>query len=304
MTPLQTANRDQAATLFRAYGRVSWPALATLALAVALVLRLGLGVLHWQSATVDKSLGHVQQSGPDTREVDLAAVQALRLFGDSKAAQAGTAAARAKVATTDLDLSLEGVVLASDPLDSVAFIISNGQQHSYKSGDTLPVSAGVTLAAIARDHVLIRNNGIEQALWLYSTDNHQKTAKGAASAGKTRGQAAQSATGSGGATAALLQAAPQQVRKVAARLAEIIEVAPAAANGQLLGYRLSPGSRLKDFVQLGFKTSDIVTSINGIALNDMANLPELYSLMNKPGDVSFSLLRDGQPLTLQMTLAP
>ncbi len=302
---MQTANRDQAATLFRAYGRVSWPALAVLALAVALVVRLGLGFMHWQGTMVDDvSAGPARQAGPGTNEVDLAAVQSLKLFGDSKAMQAGTAAGKTKAATTDLDLSLEGVVLASDPKNSIAFIISNGQQHSYKSGDILPVSAGVSLAGIARDHVLIRNNGIEQALWLYGADNRQKTAKAAANAGKTNGQSEHPATGGNSAAAALLQAAPQQVRKVAARLAEIIEVAPAAANGQLLGYRLSPGYRLKDFVQLGFKSNDIVTSINGIALNDMANLPELYSLMNKPGDVSFSLLRDGQPLALQMTLAP
>ena len=302
---MQTANRDQAATLYRAYGRVSWPVLVALGLAVALVLRLGAGVLHWQGALVATVPQQARQAVPGMQEVDLAAVQSLKLFGDSKTAQTGAADGKSRLTTTDLDLSLEGVVLASDPRNSIAFIISNSQQHSYKSGDILPVSAGVSLVSIARDHVLIRNNGIEQALWLYSADNHQKAARGAANAGKTRGQAAEPVTGSSTAVAASTQSTPLQVRKVAAaRLAEIIEVAPVASNGQLLGYRLSPGSRLKDFVQLGFKTSDIVTSINGFALNDVANLPELYNLMNKPGDLSFSILRDGQPLALQMTMAP
>ncbi len=270
-----------------------------------LLLRLGLAVINWPPLAVVTRVEPAQPGGQDPQTVDLASVQSLKLFAASNAALAQTAAAQARTATTELDLSLEGVVLASDPKDSRALIVSNGQQHSYRRGDALPVGARVSLADIARDHVLIRNNGIEQALWLYDAGHHPKAGKTAASTSMQRAAAAEPVAANGGAAAAqVVQAAPQQIRKVAARLAEIIEVAPAAANGQLIGYRLSPGFHLKDFVQLGFKTNDIVTSINGIALNDKANLPELYNLMNKPGDVSFSLLRDGQPLALQMTLAP
>ncbi len=271
-----------------------------LTLAAALLVRLALAVMHWPYQTVASPSPQTSTTNQNAQAVDLAAVQSLKLFAASKGAQAGTA--QTKVATTDLDLSLDGVVLASQAKDSRALIVSNGQQRSYKSGDTLPVGAAVSLALIAQDHVLIRNNGIEQALWLYDAEHHPKPAKAATN---TNGRAAESVAGNVSTPAApIIQAAPQQIRKVSARLAEIMEVEPAASNGRLLGYRLSPGLRLKDFVQLGFKTNDIVTTINGIALNDKANLPQLYNLMNKPGDVSFSLLRDGQPLALQMTLAP
>ena len=278
------------------------PVVVALALGAALVLRLAMAYMGWTDQVVARPDGQPGLAGSGTREVDLPAVQALKLFADNNTL-AGAGVARAKVATTDLDLGLEGVVLASDPKDSRALIISNGQQRSYKSGDTLPVGAGVTLAGIAQDHVLIRNNGIEQALWLFDADPQAKPAKAGASAGKANTQSGLAA-GKGIAGDPLLQAAPQQIHKASGRLAEIMEVAPVAANGQLLGYMLSPGMRLKEFVQLGFQTNDIVTSVNGIALNDKANLSELYSLMNKPGDVSFSLLRSGKPVTLQMTLTP
>ena len=276
--------------------------MAAVVLAVALVLRLALAFMDWPFQAGNMPAGVPRSAGPGGREVDLQVVQSLKLFA-GQGTLPGADAIRAKVATTDLDLGLEGVVLASDPKDSRALIISNGQQHSYKSGDTLPVGNGVTLAGIARDHVLVRNNGIEQALWLFDPDHHPKPAKTAVTPGQGSAPAA-SVAGKGAASDPLLQAAPQQIHKVSGRLAEIMEVAPVAANGQLLGYTLSPGLRLKEFVQLGFQTNDIVTSINGIALNDKANLSELYSFMNKPGDVSFSLLRNGQPLTLQMTLTP
>ena len=86
----------------------------------------------------------------------------------------------------------------------------------------------------------------------------------------------------------------------AVTLAEVIQVSPAVENGALVGYRLVPGARLKEFVQYGFQTNDVVTAVNGIPLNDMANVPQLYSLMNGASEVSFSLMREGKPLTLQI----
>src|SRR5690606_36749475 len=86
-------------------------------------------------------------------------------------------------------------------------------------------------------------------------------------------------------------------------LAEVIEIRPAQRNGRLIGYQLSPGVRLKEFVQLGLRTGDIVTAVNGIPLDDLGAVQSLGSLMNGATEVSFSLLREGQVQNLRISLA-
>ncbi|MES2605182.1 MAG: type II secretion system protein GspC [Pseudomonadota bacterium] len=295
---------DTPKSTFRALqvGRIALSALVVVVLLVALAGRGALAVRDWRAAAqLTTATAAAGQTALPATDVDLPAVQALGLFGG---AVAGTEAGRVPmVAATDLGLTLEGVVVGSNAADSIAIIVSNSRQHGYRVGETLPVGVSVTVSRVEKDHVILSNNGIEQALWLYGDDKEPRVANVVTPRlMPASGSVTLPAGPSAGSNAP--QAAEQQIKQAQARLAEIIEVSPAVANGQLIGYSLSPGYRLKDFVQLGFKTNDIVTAVNGIALNDMANLSELYRLMNEAGDVSFSVLRDGQPLSLQMTMAP
>jgi general secretion pathway protein C len=154
----------------------------------------------------------------------------------------------------------------------------------------LPAGANIRVESIARDHVVIDNRGQREVLWLFTGGNSTAATHGTATGGTAQLN--------------LPPGVDERVVKTAARLAEIIRVAPEHYNGSLVGYRLSPGARLKDFVNLGFEEGDIVTAVDGIALNDMANLPKLYSLMDGASEVSFSLLRNGAPMTRKVTLVP
>jgi general secretion pathway protein C len=154
----------------------------------------------------------------------------------------------------------------------------------------LPAGANIRVDSIARDHVVVDNRGQREVLWLFAVNNASPAASGAAIAGTTRLN--------------LPPGTDERVVKTAARLAEIISVTPEQTNGVLIGYRLSPGARLKDFVNLGFEDGDIVTAVDGIALNDMTNLPKLYSLMDGASEVSFSLMRNGTPMQRKVTLMP
>lgn len=265
-------------------------------LAVLLVMSVVARILAaWHSWPSESTHSTTIEAAASTQEFNLAEVQALALFGSRETNAAQTAAAPV---STQLDLGLRGVVIGKDPASSLAFIASKGRQQPYKVGDLLPAGVDATVVRIAADHVVLRHDGIEQSLWLFD-------GKGASgkNGGVSSAVSGELAAGKALATA-MLQVAPQQIRQTAGRLAEIFTVQPAIANARLLGYRVAPGAKIKEFVQLGFRDGDIITSANGIALNDMANLPELYNLMNRPADVSFSLLREGQPVSLQVTLTP
>jgi general secretion pathway protein C len=269
-------------------GKASLPALVSAVLAVALVLRLALPL--WAAMSPESEAGSASASaglGSSNAGPDLIALQSLDLFG-AAAPLATTESAPAM--NTSLSLRLEGVVIASEAGESLAVIASGGQRGSYRSGDALPAGASIRVDSIARDHVVIDNRGQREIIWLFTGGNSIPAPAGTALAGNPQ--------------VSLPPGTDARVLKTAARLAEIISVSPEQSNGSLIGYRLAPGARLKDFVNLGFEEGDIVTAVNGIALNDVANLPKLYGLMDGASEVSFSLLRKGTPQSLNVTLAP
>lgn len=271
------------------------PLLVSALVALLLIGRVVTGVRDWQQQSEDLAApAFVPASATAAMVTDLAAVQNLHLFsGQAANGAVARAADSASVATTDLNLSLEGVILSNDPSRSMAIIVSGGKQASYRPGDGLPTGGAVSVREVLADHVILDNNGAAESLWLY--DSNKPVVSGAA---------VQPGTDAGAVLGRLRQQAVQNPAVAAATLSEILTITPAQQNGQLVGYRLSPGNRLKDFMQLGFRENDVVTAVNGIALSDAGNLPQLYGLMNSAGDVSFSLLREGQPVTLQVTLAP
>ena len=278
-------------------GRITLPTIIALLLILALTFRIGMAGKELTDESASALLPSAGSSGPPVNtEIDLARVQGLNLFGEAPNLDVSSSqATSANANQTSLNLQLEGVVIAADASRSAAIIVVGGKQGTYRIDETLPVGNQVKLASVYSDHVIINNDGASESLWLYDAN---KT--------NTAGQGSSTTTAGASSTSALinqLRAQRANAPAVAATLGEIIQVAPAQANGELVGYRLSPGVKLKEFVQLGFKENDIVTSVNGIALNDMRNLPQLYSLMNEATEVSFSLLRNGQPLTLQISLA-
>ena len=85
-------------------------------------------------------------------------------------------------------------------------------------------------------------------------------------------------------------------------LAEVVTVSAVRENGELLGYRIAPGKDREQFEQLGFKPGDMVTGVNGIALDNPANTVRLYQTMRSASEAVFDLKRDDQPLTLSVSL--
>ncbi len=285
-------------------GRANWPLLVALLLAAVLVLRIGIAARSWVSGDVAGSVPPAEAvSRPEQPLTDLAALQALNLFGAGVSSQRGVPAQSAPIpGQSSLSLQLEGVVLATPPENSVALIVSSGQQQSYRARAELPGGSAVRLESIHADHVVIDNNGRAETLWLYQART-APTPAAADSPPATPTNLSSGAAVSSDAVASIanLGSSDPAVRHAAAvTLAEVIQVSPAVENGALVGYRLVPGARLKEFVQYGFQTNDVVTAVNGIPLNDMANVPQLYSLMNGASEVSFSLMREGKPLTLQI----
>ncbi|EGG29850.1 General secretion pathway protein C [Aequoribacter fuscus] len=82
-------------------------------------------------------------------------------------------------------------------------------------------------------------------------------------------------------------------------LSELVSVAAVrSADGQLAGYRVSPGPKGEEFQALGFRPGDVVTEVNGLSLSDPSNALVLYQMLKSASEANFVIQRGGSPMNL------
>ncbi|NQD35660.1 type II secretion system protein GspC [Permianibacter sp. IMCC34836] len=89
-----------------------------------------------------------------------------------------------------------------------------------------------------------------------------------------------------------------------ASLTDVLSIEPSyeKGSGQLLGYRLGPGKDRKLFGRFGLQRNDLVTAINGVTLDDPTRALALFNDLNDAKELSITLQRGGQPVTIQLSL--
>lgn len=208
---------------------------------------------------------------------------------------------------TRLDLRLRGIVASTVSGLGHAIIEYKSKQQVYAVEDKLPVSGRVVLAKVLSDRVVIDNRGTYELLVLFedtalsaqmpaavkAETSRPRAATGGARAVDKRGEAG---------TTALARSYRQQLYQNPQSLAELVRISAVREEGQLLGYKVAPGSDSAQFSQLGFKTGDLITAVNGLALTDPGNTVRLYQLMRSAGEAVFDLQRGGEQLTVSVSL--
>ena len=239
--------------------------------------------------------------------IDIDKLKGLNLFGRAGTqAQPAVAAAPVDDVTinaekTKLNLSLEGIVHSPEGAGSIAVIVYQGKQDQYAIGDKLPVGNQVELAKVMTDHVILSNAGNYESLWLYDDEKLARQSQSAVPQRKLNRPAVTDKRADDTATD-LAKDYRNRLYKNPSSLAEVLRISPAQKNGQMVGYRVSPGRDREQFSQLGFKTNDVVTSINGIELNEPAKALEIYKLMRTAKEATFIVDRNGQPVEVLVAL--
>ncbi len=243
--------------------------------------------------------------------VDIERIQSWHLFGEAgevepvalveeTAAQANALEGIEKGAReTRLALKLRGVVASTEDGLGYAIIEHQSRQDIYAVGDKLPVSGQVTLAKVMPGQVVLDNGGTYELLELFEDsvlDAQSATPPIAASSAPVRQQT------TGETAAAVARDYRERLYQNPQSLAEVVTISAVRENGQLLGYRIAPGKEREQFELLGFKPGDLVTSVNGIALDDPANTLRLYQAMRSAGEAVFDLQRGDQPVTVSVSL--
>ncbi|HDP89027.1 MAG TPA: type II secretion system protein GspC [Thioalkalivibrio sp.] len=258
-----------------------------LALIVLLVL-LGQAMarLAWQLFTPSPSVAVAAPSTPTAaatpaRTQNPASALAMRhLFGTTEVI-VDTAA---EAPETKLDLKLVGVFATGD--SSALAIIAPGRRPEalYGIGDSLPGNA--TLRAVYADRVVLERNGVLETLRL---------PRESLGAGVSIGTPSSATTG----IATELQRYRREAMRNPARMAEMVAAEPVEEDGRFVGYRVTPRQDLPVFEQLGFQAGDVVTEVNGVALDTPeAGIRALRQLATAR-ELNVTVLRNGTPQTIQ-----
>ena len=204
---------------------------------------------------------------------------------------------------TRLALKLRGVIASNEDGLGYAVIEHKSKQDIYAVEDKLPLPGRVSLAKVMPRQVVLDNAGTYEILELFEdgpldSQLALQPPREAPTPANPRKRVVESAPG--GDASALARTYRERLYQNPQALADVVSVSAVRANGELQGYRIAPGKEREQFELLGFRQGDLVTSVNGIALNDPANTIRLYQTMRSASEAVFELQRDGQPVAVSV----
>lgn len=228
------------------------------------------------------------ESGSATA-VNIDRIVAAHLFGQASAEGAQPVAEQEDAPDTQLSLELRGTIVASEDGRAVAIIAERGgAERVFFVGDALP--GGASLHSVYEDRVLLRRGARLEALRL-PRSGEEPVARQAAPPPRASAPPARAAT------------IQEVVRQGASSLTEVIRPQPVFKDGRQQGYRVYPGRQRQQFAQLGLRPGDLITQINGMALDDPARGMEIFRGLADATSVTVTVDRNGQVEMLTLNTA-
>lgn len=271
------------------------PPLATLVFVIVLAAELAGLVWRLLGATGPAATATAPIPEAAAPAVDLTAIVNAHLFGVAAVTgDPGSAPA------TSANLTLAGTLAGRDPEQGWAIIGASGQTaRVYATGASLP--GGTRLLAVYPDRVILERSGVRESLVLPRLSGGHASGVAAAYAQPTSGAPA----------ASLAESVRQLVAENPAAANELLRPQPVFAGGSLRGYRVYPGRNRAQFASLGLQPGDLVTAVNGAALDDPNRGLEILRGIGQGGAVTLTIDRNGQqqqlavdPSTIAQQLAP
>jgi len=210
---------------------------------------------------------------------------------------------------TRLNLKLRGIFASANKALARAIIAdAKNTEDSYKVGDDLP--GGVKLREIMTDKVILDNHGKLETLLL-----PEDTAPGTENNHNAQSQrepepqtAAPAPTPSGELDVAnadpgvLLKDIRDRLVSDPQSVMSLIRAQPFRKNGKLAGYRIRPGKDKELLEKFGLHSGDVVTSINGVPMDNPLKALELMRDLKNTNSLSVDIERRGVPQSLNFSI--
>lgn len=227
-----------------------------------------------------------QLGSADTRQI-----AQWHLFGEVKKVAPKPVAEITEAPDTRLNLKLRGLLASSDPEAARAIIADGkGKEEAYKVGQNLPGNA--ILREIYADRVILEYRGRLEALRLPKESSSSVVVQKGAARQTSRPGVTQAGTAD---NAALLRQYREALINEPQSLMNLVNASPVTdkSSGKLKGYRIRPGKDRKLLGQFGLKSGDVVTSVNGVALNNPIKALEIMRDLSTATSVTLDVERNG-----------
>lgn len=222
------------------------------------------------------STSRAPQDSGDSAAAPAMRVAGMHLFGTPPANEPAPEVTEAP--ETQLDLTLKGLFVAWDGGGSAIISVGGRAEDVYVVGDTLV--GDTTITAIRRDGVIIRRGGSPEVLRM----EHAPRARRA----RTRQSQGQPDR------AAAARQLRQRFVEDPASLPRQIRFEPAVREGKLVGYRIASRTNDISLASFGLEPTDVVTSVNGVPLNDPRQASGVLASLRDAQSVEIGFLRGGR----------
>jgi general secretion pathway protein C len=221
--------------------------------------------------------------------LDIQNVVSAHLFGVATIDPSTQDPANAPESTANLVLT--GTIATQNPKRGVAIISDGGPSKVYSVGDNI---GGASLHSVYLDHVILDRGGALENLQL-----PRLLGPGMRAPAVVRRPGADPRT----------QAAVDNIRRLVQQdpglLDQVMRTVPSfdSAANKLRGFRAYPGRNRAIFSKLGLKPGDLVTAINGTALDDPQRSQEVFNTIQTSDHVTVTVERGGQKQDISLNIA-
>ncbi|HFE32149.1 MAG TPA: type II secretion system protein GspC [Gammaproteobacteria bacterium] len=235
------------------------------------------------------------QARPASARVSALTIERLHLFGEAEKAAPKPMAKVVDAPDTRLNLKLRGVLASNNPAIARAIIADGkGQEDAYAVDDKLPGDA--VLKEIHGDRIILQYRGRLETLRLPKEANGMAGNRSVTGGGRN-GRSAAAISASSADTGTLLRQYRDALTTDPQSVMDLVRAEPVRdrATGKLKGYRIRPGRDRQLLSRFGLRAGDVVTSINGIPMDNPLKALELMRDVSSLSQISLEVERNGAP---------
>ncbi|KOO16016.1 general secretion pathway protein GspC [Vibrio xuii] len=245
-------------------------------------------VSQWRPANV------TQNDSSSAVGIDISELQNSHLFGELN--QTAPVVEQPKLQDAPksrLNVVLVGTVVSSNAGKSLAVIANRGRQATYGINEVIE-GTRAKLVQVQSDRVIIDNSGRNETVMLEGLKYSKPEAapKSKAETSSTRSQV----------PAEALEKIRQEIRQDSSKIFQYVRMSQIKKDGDVVGYRLSPGKDKALFESVGLKQGDIAVSINGLDLKDPSVMSEIFKNLSQLTELALTVERNGQPHEIYIEL--
>ncbi len=261
-------------------------------------------LLAWQTGVLVSARLNVVET-PTLPQISIAPQKAVKVRGDESllfgkpevelvqpAGVADDGLSPSEVDASRLRLKLVGAIATEGK--GVAIIESSGKTLVVGEGEE--IMSGVDLLKVFSDQVIILNRGKREKLMMEEGGSNLFEKAGPSS--KTQ----QASPAMSSAHKESLRQIGENLRSNPVSISKYIRFQPINEGGKWVSVKIWPKAEPELFKEIGFKAGDLLKSINGRTINEMAQEPSLWQVFLNESHFYLTVERGGQLVDLSVDL--